>query len=390
MISTGELLGIKAAGGEAFAQLFELIFGSTAAYQRGTTSKELEETIFVCILQNFVGREPDSISNADVDFVDAVVSNWFDSTAKTQRMFVPCAITGHPGRSFSMGPVLFQYSPAFQPDCEVNAESLAKLRDLMHQRGAIWIATVEVANCQPSRAWELGELAVDLALAGLQLFLPTAERTSRMNARTVPQFQVRIADLGASWSRHEPGLALAPGTLEQHLDRAEVLLKSVGNRIANFLNPGGPLPRLNSAWADAAYWFHEGIAEPLDAIAVPKLVTAIEVLMRSGSTSGSQRRLITAIHAFYGLREGDLINPDSQTSVRQLAKSFVSDRSKILHGTASTLGTSFLSSRGSLTDLVRGLLTNYSVLLDEYDTIPNRSDEIEDFLKWVREKLQPR
>jgi len=388
LIPTGEFLGIHAAGAEAFERIAELIFTGSAAYQRGTTSKELAETIFVCILENFAGRDPDTISNFDIELVDATVATWFDTTAQTQRMFVPCAITGQSSRAFSMGPVSFQFAPAFRPECDVDLQSLARLRIHMRERGATWIATVEVANCQPNRAWELGELAIDLALVGLQLFLPTSDGMSRMNARTVPQFQVRIADQGASWSNHAPGLALAPGALERHLDQAEPLLESVGARITNFLNPGGPLPRLNSAWADAAYWFHEGITEPLDAIAVPKLETAIEVLMRSGNMSGSRTRLITAIHAFYGLKEADLINPDSQISVRQLVKTFLSDRSMILHGTASTLGTSFLSSRSSLKDLVRGLLTNYSILLDEYGTGSNPSDEIDSFLTWVGRKLE--
>jgi len=149
--------------------------------------------------------------------------------------------------------------------------------------------------------WELAEIAVDLALTGLQLIFPDEQRISRMYGRTVPQLRVRVSEhnghLGSSWTNHAPGHVLPPGTLREYIANNARAIASVGNRINAFISTNHSLPRLNLAWSDAAYWFHEGLAEPLDAIAVPKLETAIEVLMRSEirRKSGTSRYLDQSI-----------------------------------------------------------------------------------------------
>jgi hypothetical protein len=145
----------------------------------------------------------------------------------------------------------------------------------------------------------------------------------------------------------------------------------------------GRLPTLNQAWADAAYWFHEGLAEPLDTIAVPKLETAIEVLLRAESTPGSKSRVLKAIRAFYGLTPKEPINPQSEITVEKFATGFVTDRSRILHGTWSTLSHSLRDSRPSLTMLVRSLLAYYALELDRYASTTGPADDIEKFVDSV-------
>ena len=40
--------------------------------------------------------------------------------------------------------------------------------------------------------------------------------------------------------------------------------RSVGRRIDAYVHGGSKLPNLEQAWCDAAYWFHEGLAETLE------------------------------------------------------------------------------------------------------------------------------
>jgi hypothetical protein len=59
------------------------------------------------------------------------------------------------------------------------------------------------------------------------------------------------------------------------------------------------LPLLEQAWCDAAYWLHEALAEQIDAIAIAKLETALEVLLRAENNSGSNQRLLAILKTFF-------------------------------------------------------------------------------------------
>jgi hypothetical protein len=176
------------------------------------------------------------------------------------------------------------------------------------------------------------------------------------------------------------------GTLEQHVRQSATILESVGNRVGCFLAKSSALPRLEQAWCDAAYWCHEAFVEPLDTIAVPKLETAIEVLLRAENTRGSKARFIQAIETFFGLKRDQFINPTSSFTVEKLAEGFVRDRSRILHGTWSTLDTHLKDSRPSLAELARRIMANYTVHLDDYMKDDGATDNIDHFLRWVAKR----
>lgn len=213
------------------------------------------------------------------------------------------------------------------------AETAAAIFDLtfgevFHQMvrvAANWIATVQVDGCTKDRA-QIADLAVDVTLAGLQLCISEdgAQHMARMTGRTMPVFRHTVTrsddELSSAATNTEPGRAFGPRFLEHRLVEARAILDSVGSRIRAFVTgAGSPLKELEQAWPDSAYWFHEGLAEPLDTIAVPKLETALEILLRSESTSGSKPRVLKAMHAFYGKEPSDLINPQSQVTVGQFA-----------------------------------------------------------------------
>ncbi|MBV8521762.1 MAG: hypothetical protein JOY71_06485 [Acetobacteraceae bacterium] len=87
-------------------------------------------------------------------------------------------------------------------------------------------------------------------------------------------------------------------------------LESVGRRVGAYVRGNAKLEKIEQAWCDAAYWVHEGLAEPLDTIAVAKLETAIEALHEAGSGSQSKQRRCQAMEVFYGRKETDLLNTD--------------------------------------------------------------------------------
>jgi len=213
---------------------------------------------------------------------------------------------------------------------------------------------------------------------------------ARMTGRTLPVFNQAASrsdgHLSFGTTNNQPGLAFGPGVPDKFVAEARAELSSVGNRITSFVSGGGPLAALEQAWPDAAYWFHEALAEPLDTIAVPKLETAIEVLIRSENTKGSKARIEKVIRAFYGKAPSDLITPQSQTTVADFAKGFVRDRSRILHGTWSTLTHPLHGSRPELTDLTRALLILYTVTLDDYATSATPTDSIDELVAFANSK----
>jgi hypothetical protein len=198
--------------------------------------------------------------------------------------------------------------------------------ELVRRAGAHWVATIKTEACARDRALEIANLSVDIGLAGLQLVcsLDDAQRINRLTGRAMPVLRYTVfrsdGQLSASTTNSGPVLASGPDVLDNLLQQAQPVLASIGKRVENYVRQTGCLARLDQAWSDASYWYHEGLAEPLDTIAVSKLETAIEVLLCSESTKGSKARLLSAIHAFYGKLSNELINPHSPVTVDQFVQ----------------------------------------------------------------------
>ena len=398
-ITTIGIIGIKQSAGEALYRFTDLIFGSSTRYQRGTTFNNILNEVTTIIMEEFLDRSAESVAQADVSTIEKKIEAWFQTHVKSHCLYIPCAISRLPANPFRIGPISFTYFHDFIAQERKAHENLfditfGKLLESMGKEGVLWVAKVEVADCGKGRAWEVGSLAVDIVLAGLQLVIPLhfSERMARMTARRSPHYRETVSvsngQVTSGGSNEEPGLGMGPGLLESYLDNGAAVLSSVGNRVAGFLSGSSATPNLNQEWCDAAYWFHEGLAEPLDTIAVPKLETAVEVLLRSESSSGSEKRLLKGIEVFYGLNGNQAINPDSKMTVKHFVKGFVRDRSRILHGTWSTLTHHLQDSRPSLTLLVQGLLAQFTLGLDSFMSDPTASDRIENFLQWLDVRRQ--
>jgi hypothetical protein len=389
------LVGVKQEAREELYDFAEAIFNSTARYRRGVGFEEFFNRTFDIILEGLFGRDPDSLTIADVATVETRIEEWFVAETRAATWYVPCAITRVRNGPFNVGPISFTHLDNFGPaERERYPEtfdlSLGRLIQKMRQERALWMASVWVPDCGRRRGEELANLAVDIAIAGIKLVIPydLGLRMTRMTARTLPRDITAVCAVGAglnvSDKFDEPGQAIGEGTLDHFLQSGSILVSSVGRRTETYVTGTGPLPQLNQAWCDAAYWFNEGLAEPLETIAVPKLETAIEVLLHSQSSRGSEHRMLNAIRTFYGLGPDDLINPTSPVTVRHFAKDFVIRRSRILHGTWSTLASSLRDTRPSLAAFARGLLINYTTELDDFATAADAVDTIEGFMAWVQ------
>jgi len=110
--------------------------------------------------------------------------------------------------------------------------------------------------------------------------------------------------------------------------------------------------------------------------------------LQKSKHTGSEARVLKVICTFYGKKDSDLMNQQSQMTVKQFAKGFVGDRSCFLHGTRSTLKHSLHASRPNLTMLVHGLLTHYSLELDQYAASASPEDEVAEFLNFVDVRRQ--
>jgi hypothetical protein len=403
-VEDDRIICIKKEAHEPLDDLSNAIYMSSAAYRRGFPFDRIRLAVLEAIT-DLCGRPAESIGQNEVDFVERNVAHWFSMSARSRRLFIPCHIIPDYEKPFAIGPVSFTHWQDFVEKHDwVKGEGTLDPKfeqglTNMAQEVAYYFAEVTVDGCSNERARELAELAVDVALVGLQLIIehPGVGHMARMTARRAPLYDASIDVDGSTICYYleprRPGVRFPEGALSEFLKNHAPLVTSVGNRVTSFLSGNSRLPLLDQSWCDAAYWFHEGLAEPLDTIAVPMLETAIEVLFRSESGSGSERRLVNALTTFYGTAPDELIHPHSRITVRQLARDLVRDRSRILHGTWSTLATYLHESRPSLSALARFFLANFAVGLERYSREPEPDDTTESFLvwieKWRREAAKP-
>jgi hypothetical protein len=133
---------------------------------------------------------------------------------------------------------------------------------------------------------------------------------------------------------------------------------------------------------------HEALAETSEAIAYTKLETALEVLTSAGSTSKGQARIELILDAFYSLSATDKLTPESKITAKQFAQEIAEKRSRILHGTWSTLLLSTRMNRLQMEQFTIEVIRRTALELQEYSAIATPKDDIESLLKWVKSKRQ--
>lgn len=378
-------------------------------------------------------RSAASLSVADFDQLHAAVDAWFAMQTQVRQHIVPCTLFPHRVGSFAVGPVTFhhlhdlptesfgisrdEFWPKPPPHWKQWLRNVwAALREkpvvavkpggfhfeqiieLAIQRHAHWMALVDVPGRAMAESISTADLAADIALAAVQLVCPGDDMRglARATGRAAPVWRADLSKvsgggLSIGTSNRVPALARTLELIVQHLGSVTPVLESMGRRLAAYLAATSPLPDLDEAWCNAAYWYHEALAESLDTVAVAKLETAIEVLFRAESMSGSKQRLLDSFDAIFGLKGSDLINPPSTVTVEQLVVAITTARSRVLHGTWPTLHNDLPTAKGkpavSYADvefLARMLLLQFSVQMDAYQDAGKTEDTTEALVAWMK------
>jgi hypothetical protein len=399
---SGERIGVRRDGVAAAIKLARSMAKDNPRYHRGARYRTLTEAILNASMEKFTGRAADSIVAADLAVLKVAVQQWFSQNVVPRCYVVPCSLMpdlgGFPNaRPFTIGPVTFRHVSDFlnarsstNPEERMLEEiNYGPLLRAMNERHATWVAEVEIDGCEETKASEIAGLAVDIALVGIQLVIPRnySRNMARITGRTSPPFVGSVYRVGSQthfgmhWS--QPGQGMSGGAFDEIMSKEVDIIRSVGRRVETYVRGESKLLTLEQAWCDAAYWFHEGLAETLDSIAVAKLETAIEVLLGAESSHKSEKRLCEALHAFHGVNENDPIATDPSVSVKQYVKGIVGPRSRFLHGTWSTLGENAEATRADAEALSWGLLRLCSLALDRYSASESPADSAVAFLDWI-------
>lgn len=395
---TNSIICIRMPGHHALADLADCLLDHSPAMQRGAFYRDVESELFDFI-ESYISRDPAAIDSTDVDSLLRHFQKWFASKAEPRRVFVPCVISRTPAPRFEVGPITFEFvdhvmQSDFYPhgDGEAALDRIGfdRLLQWMRERDGDWLARVSVDGCEHKRAQEIAELAVDLAIAALQLAAPYLHTRSmaRLDARRGTSQKRTLSEAhghhSSGWSNQEPGLSIGAGTLADILQQTAPIFTAVGNVVHSFASGSFRFPVLETAWCDAAYWLHQALAESIDTIAVTKLETALEVLLRSENNEGSQRRMLEILRAFFDLGPNDPIAPGSALTARQFARRVVRDRSRILHGTWSTLSTRIID-RAGMEQFVITVLRSAALQLEAYARSAAPVDGLDEFLGWIQQ-----
>lgn len=367
--------------------------------ERGAIYADIQTELFNFI-EDYIGREPSTVGSKDAEALVAHFEKWFVNKASPYRVFVPCVISRTPAPRFEVGPVTFEFidrvtmsdfCPQGGGDLALDRRGFDDLVGWMREHDADWLARVSVDGCEQKRAEEIAELAVDLVIVALQLAAPYLDtRTmARLDARRGTSQKRTLSEANgyysAGWTRKEPGMTIGRGTLPDILQKASPIFTAVGNVVRSFASGSFRLSVLEQAWCDAAYWLHQALAESIDTIAIAKLETALEVLLRAQSSRGSEQRMLEILNVFFDLGPDDPIAQGSPLSARQFARNVVRDRSRILHGTWPTLNARGID-RVGMEGFVMTVLRAAVIELEAYIHSADPANDVDEFLSWMRQR----
>ena len=257
MLTPSGFIGVRRSGGEPFSEFVDAIFGASVSYKRGSTYKSIFDRLFVVILEMFVDRRQTIPEQVDVDVIENALSDWFLQHAGQHQLYVPVQLSPWPAQEFHIGPITFTHFEEFREQLIASGEDLNDLGfrpvfEFMAREDAHWIATVEIGNCFLDRAREIADLAVDIALAGIQIVVPLehSQRMSRATARTTPRILQTLSRTNGGVSitaeNSFPGFSMGEGTLQHFLAQGVAVTNAVGRRVAAFIDGNSRLKMLIS------------------------------------------------------------------------------------------------------------------------------------------------
>ena len=382
------------------AALTRSLRDNRAEYVRGAGFRVMCEIVAKAVIGEFRGRCADEVADGALAELKRKVDEWFTGAAVVRKHLVPCNVLPERARAFEFGPIRFFHVSDLNPEDYglpagdgVVDVSLEPLTRLMTDHAAGWLGEISVEGCEKMRSAEVAELAVDVAMGGLQLVIPAelSRRMTRVTARRLPSYRgsFAVTDAGVEFgvANKQPAHGLALDDLEKLIDSASDVMGAMGRLIGVYVSGRGDLPMLKSAWCNAVYWFHEGMSEPLDTVAVVKLETSMEILFSAASRTGSKARILDGLRGMFGIDGSQRIDPSSGVTYEDLATEIVKARSWVLHGNWPTLT---LRDRGidraTVEAVCRQFLVGYPLLLEKYATEAGvqAQDEARAFLEWAK------
>ena len=177
------------------------------------------------------------------------MSEWFSQNLKPRSYVVPCSLmpnlSGFPhAKPFTIGPVAFSHISDFlkarnssnDEDRMLEEMHYQPLLQAMNERRATWIAEVEIDGCEETKASEIADLAVDIALVGVQLVIPVnySRTMARITGRTTPPFVGSVYRVGSqthggvTWCY--PGYGLPGATFDELMSQQMARHRRYQNR----------------------------------------------------------------------------------------------------------------------------------------------------------------
>lgn len=422
LVETSINLRLKAASG--FTRAGMIALSHLAGYlrsrsdlgARSVSRESLAKALAQLAIASWAERPTGPLTDREIAEFDEKISAWFASQDIVRTHYIPCTVNAWPTGAFAIGPV------RFYPFNEIPVEDLGLKREdvwptgkgamsslaetyigdlirIAGMRNAGTIAEVSIPGREKTQSNLTADIAVDVALAIVQLLTPTGmfKRASRATSRAAPVWWARLSKTDGTVSpdsqNDEPGRALGPGALEIALAQFAPAVVSMGGRLQSYVDGSGIRPALDETWCNAAYWYHEAVAESLDTVSIAKFETTIEVLFRSENSSGSKKRLLQGLETFFGTKKDDDIGG---ITADQLAASIVTSRSRVLHGTWPTLHTELPDGKGGVAvsiataeHLARLLLIAFSEAVDVYGDVGAGDDTVEALLDWRLQQSAP-
>ena len=391
---TGQFTGLRQDGVPTIISFAKSLRSADPRYARGTQFGTFVQQVFneAVALKRRTPSAP--IVTADLQNLETNIAAWFAKNSVPQRHLIPCSIIPYRAKDVVVGPVMFQHIAtfdfaAFGVDPGLTDITVGPFVETMRARAAAWVALIEITDIEPVRSLEMAGIAVDVALTTLQLVVPheLIDQAARITGRSLPPFVAALVNrnghVAPTFSNHESGKLLSGEVFDNIVGYARSVLESAGRRLNALISGNSQFPKREMAWCNSAFWFHEALAEPLATVAIAKLETSIENLFGAGNPAESTNRILQALEGVFALDANDSIALGSSIKVKDFVKDVVTSRSRILHGTWSTLTEELPLGRKEVATLARELLVSFTLKLDQYATTASPVDKAKDFLDWM-------
>ena len=385
-------LGFTPAGRTCIHRLASVLHERDERFRRGASLAAFREKVASAALDYYDQRA--NLAYADVAGLKNKLEQWFQGHTKAETHLVPCALLPQDARSFNVGPVRFISAGQLEAEGIKTAAFGDWLSNFANSRNARWFARVEVRG-EDARRRELANAAVDLALASLHLVLPLDPPMHRVSNRAVPDWVMSFTldDSGEVWpgqtTSNTPADALSSEYFDLAIDANAALLKSCGARIQAFLSVDEALDGMSHAWCDAAYWYFEAASDELDTVALAKLEACLENLTSSTKGHKSNSRLRGLVQRVLGVPLARPLSDNAPLTYGGFVEELVEARSRVLHGTASTLTGGAKLTRAEATKEAARLLKATSFLMDRYrEVCPGSELSLDAFQDWTHRERE--